>query len=69
MLSGSKRLAFPHNDFAQLDRMLAGLRLRYRRVLIVIEGVYSVDGDMPDLPAFIEVRPEDCLGCGHILRE
>eukprot|EP00667_Euglena_gracilis_P000082 EG_transcript_82 len=56
LLSGSKRLAFPHNDYEQLDRMLTSLRLKYRRVLIVIEGVYSVDGDIPDVPAFIKVK-------------
>ena len=55
LLSGSKRLAFPHNDFAALDQMLTGLRLQYNRALIIIEGIYSVDGDIPDLPAFIEV--------------
>ena len=26
------------------------------RVLIVIEGIYSQDGDIPDLPRFIEVK-------------
>eukprot|EP00669_Euglena_mutabilis_P000132 TRINITY_DN10172_c0_g1_i1.p3 TRINITY_DN10172_c0_g1~~TRINITY_DN10172_c0_g1_i1.p3 ORF type:complete len:242 (-),score=79.58 TRINITY_DN10172_c0_g1_i1:214-939(-) len=36
--------------------MLGNLRLRHRRVLVVIEGVYSVDGDIPNLPAFIEVK-------------
>jgi myxalamid-type polyketide synthase MxaB len=56
LLSGSKRLAFPHNDFAALDQMLTGLRLQYNRALIIIEGIYSVDGDIPDLPAFIEVK-------------
>ena len=25
-------------------------------MLIVIEGVYSMDGDIPDLPQFIEVK-------------
>ena len=31
-------------------------RHEYRRVLLVIEGVYSMDGDFPDLPRFIEVK-------------
>ena len=55
-LSGAKRRPFPHNDFAALDRMLNSLRPHYRRVLICIEGTYSMDGDIPDLPAFIEVK-------------
>jgi len=56
LLSGAKRLAFPHNDFATLDKMLTELRLQYNRALVIIEGIYSVDGDIPELPAFIEVK-------------
>lgn len=55
-LSGATRRPFPHNDPAALDELLTGIRHQYRRVLIVIEGVYSQDGDIPDLPAFIEVK-------------
>lgn len=57
-LSGATRRPFPHNDFAALDRMLTEIRGRFRRVLIVIEGVYSQDGDIPDLPAIIEVKKQ-----------
>ncbi|MCA3014343.1 MAG: aminotransferase class I/II-fold pyridoxal phosphate-dependent enzyme [Myxococcaceae bacterium] len=55
-LSGAKRRPFPHNDFAALDRMLTNLRPHYRRVLVCIEGTYSMDGDIPELPKFIEVK-------------
>lgn len=55
-LSGAKRRPFPHNDWEGLDRMLTSLRPHYRRVLICIEGTYSMDGDIPDLPKFIEVK-------------
>jgi 8-amino-7-oxononanoate synthase/acyl carrier protein len=56
MLSGARRRSFPHNDYRTLDEMLAELRRQYRRVLVAIEGVYSMDGDYPDLPKFIEVK-------------
>ncbi|HEY6119125.1 MAG TPA: aminotransferase class I/II-fold pyridoxal phosphate-dependent enzyme [Pyrinomonadaceae bacterium] len=56
LLSGARSLPFPHNDWEALDRLLSEHRSRYRRVLIVIEGVYSMDGDIPDLPRFIEVK-------------
>jgi 8-amino-7-oxononanoate synthase len=56
VLSGAKRRAFPHNDWQALDRLLADLRPRYRRVLVAIEGVYSMDGDIADLPRFLEVK-------------
>ena len=55
-LSGAVRRPFPHADWAALDTLLTELRPRFRRVLIVIEGVYSMDGDIPDLPRFIEVK-------------
>jgi 8-amino-7-oxononanoate synthase len=55
-LSGAKRRPFPHNDWEALDRALTQLRPHYRRVLICIEGTYSMDGDIPDLPKFIEVK-------------
>ncbi|HEY2892795.1 MAG TPA: aminotransferase class I/II-fold pyridoxal phosphate-dependent enzyme [Pirellulales bacterium] len=56
MLSGARRRAFPHNDWEALDKLLIELRPAYRRVAIAIEGVYSMDGDIADLPKFIEVK-------------
>jgi 8-amino-7-oxononanoate synthase len=60
-LSGAKRRPFPHNDFAALEKQLQQLRPHYRRVLIAVEGVYSMDGDSPDLPRFIELKKK--YGC------
>ena len=56
LFSGAHRLTFPHNDFAAADRLLAEVRAKYRRALIVIEGVYSADGDIPDLQAAVAVK-------------
>lgn len=56
LLSGASAIAFPHNDWRALDQLLTERRRRYRRVLIVIEGVYSMDGDVPNLPQFIQVK-------------
>ena len=55
-LSGATRRSFAHNDTVQLDQILADIRGQFERVLIVIEGHYSMDGDIPDLPAFIDVK-------------
>jgi 8-amino-7-oxononanoate synthase len=54
--SGARRLVFPHNDWAALDGMLGRVRSQHRRALVVIEGVYSADGDIPDLARFVEVK-------------
>jgi 8-amino-7-oxononanoate synthase len=54
-LSGARRIAFAHNDWRAAERELAAARRGARRALIVIEGHYSMDGDIPDLPRFIEM--------------
>jgi 8-amino-7-oxononanoate synthase len=56
ILSGATAIAFPHNDYDALESILGDRRHRYNRVLIVIEGVYSTDGDIPELPKFIELK-------------
>jgi 8-amino-7-oxononanoate synthase len=55
-LSGATRRAFTHNDWMAMDAVLSECRHRYRRVLIAIEGVYSMDGDFPELPRFVELK-------------
>jgi 8-amino-7-oxononanoate synthase len=53
ILSGARRRPFPHNDVAAAEAILSQVRGQYRRVLIVIEGIYSMDGDYADLPKFV----------------
>ena len=55
-LSGARRLPFAHNDWAALDRLLTEQRRQFERVLIVVEGIYSMDGDYPDLPRFLDIK-------------
>jgi 8-amino-7-oxononanoate synthase len=56
ILSGARRRPFPHNDWEAAGRLLEQYRHEYRRVLLAIEGVYSMDGDIPELPKFVEVK-------------
>ena len=55
-LSGAARRSFPHNDHRALDRILASSRAQYERVLVIVEGLYSMDGDSPDLAALVEIK-------------
>ena len=55
-LSGAARRGFPHNDHAALDNILNEIRGQFERVLIVIEGLYSMEGDVPDLPRYIDIK-------------
>jgi len=52
-LSGARRIAFAHNDVEAAERELASARRGARRALILIEGHYSMDGDVPDLARFV----------------
>lgn len=56
VLSGARRIAFPHENWEELDKILTEVRGDYERVLIAIEGVYSMDGDIANLPRFIEIK-------------
>ncbi len=55
MLSGARRLPFRHLDPEAADKVLADARSRHTHALLVIEGHYSMDGDAPDLAAFVAV--------------
>ena len=55
-LSGAVTKSFAHNNMESLQRLLVEMRGEYRNVLIVVEGFYSMDGDMPDLPRLVELK-------------
>jgi 8-amino-7-oxononanoate synthase len=62
LLSGARRIPFPHEDVSALEKLLEQHRNQYERVLITIEGVYSMDGDIADLPAFIALKKKyNCI--------
>jgi 8-amino-7-oxononanoate synthase len=55
VLSGARRVSFPHNDLDELDRLLGAMRGRAKRALVIVEGHYSMDGDIPDLVRLIPI--------------
>jgi 8-amino-7-oxononanoate synthase len=54
-MSGARRVSFAHNDLASAEKELRGARRGAQRALIVIEGHYSMDGDVPDLAGFVRL--------------
>lgn len=56
LLSGAARIAFNHNDMEGLDAKLAQARHSYEKVLIVAEGLYSMDGDLCPLDRLVEIK-------------
>lgn len=55
-ISGAARLPFPHNDYKALDAQLSESRHRYEKVMIVVEGLYSMDGDIAPLDKLIDIK-------------
>ena len=54
--SRATRRSFPHNDLDALERLLQSQRPSYTKALLVVEGLYSMDGDFPDLPRLLTLR-------------
>ena len=55
-LSGARRRPFAHNDMDALEDILATMRPEVRRVLIAVEGVSGMDGDLAPLDRLIELK-------------
>ena len=60
-LSRAVSKPFPHNDPEALENILKVHRSHFAKVLIVIEGAYSMDGDVADVPAFVALKKK--YGC------
>jgi len=71
-LSHATARPFRHNDFDDLEALLGKMRGRFEKVLIFIEGLYSMDGDTPELRQFIRIKKQykawlmvdECLSIG-----
>jgi 8-amino-7-oxononanoate synthase len=56
LLSRARFYRFRHNDLNHLEDLLKSHRSRYRRALIVVESLYSMDGDLAPVPELLELR-------------
>jgi 8-amino-7-oxononanoate synthase len=66
-LSRATTLPFRHNNFDDLEKVLKEHRGQHKNTLIVTEGLYSMDGDFPDLPRLIEIKKR--YGCWLMVDE
>lgn len=66
-LSDAESRPFPHNDTAALETILRSCRDKYAKVLIVAEGVYSMDGDIAPVPELVRIKKE--YGCFLMIDE
>ncbi len=56
VLSRAPFKRFRHNDINHLSDILAKEAGNYDRVLVIVESVYSMDGDRADIAALVEVK-------------
>lgn len=62
VLSGAARYSYAHNDCDSLEEMLKKNRANHKHAIIVTEGVFSMDGNIPDLPRIVELKKKyDCM--------
>ena len=54
-LSGAKIIRYAHCDPADLERLLIENRALYPRILVITDGVFSMDGDVAPLDKIYEV--------------
>ena len=61
-LSGAERYSYTHNDCDALESLLKAHREKHKRAVIVTEGLFSMDGNIPDLPRLIRLKKQyDCM--------
>ena len=54
-LSGAKILRYSHCDVSDLEKVLKENRLAYPKVMVITDGVFSMDGDVAPLDKIYEV--------------
>ena len=61
-LSKADKAVYKHADMADLERILIEKRAHYTNVLIITDGVFSMDGDLAKLPQIVELAEKyQCL--------
>jgi len=54
-LCGAKYFLFEHNNFEHCEKLMKKFRKKYKRAFLLMESVYSMDGDIGYLPAAYSV--------------
>lgn len=61
-LSRADKAVFKHSDMEDLEKILKEKRDQYNNVLIITDGVFSMDGDIAKLPEIVELAEKyECL--------
>ncbi|NLM07076.1 MAG: glycine C-acetyltransferase [Tissierellia bacterium] len=61
-LSRAKKTIYKHSDMDDLERVIKENRDKYRNILIITDGVFSMDGDIAKLPEIVDIAEKyECL--------
>ena len=66
-LSGASRRSFQHNDMGSLTELLEQNHGKYKNTLVVVEGLYSMGGDLAPLRDLVGLRSR--FGCWLMVDE
>ena len=58
LLSGARTIRFRHNDLAHLKQILQEKRSQFNSCLVVVESIYSMDGDRCPLIELVELKKD-----------
>jgi glycine C-acetyltransferase len=57
-LSRAEKRIYGHRDVSSLEKILATEAKKFRRILVVTDGVFSMDGDIAPLPEIVKLCDE-----------
>ncbi len=55
-ISSAEFKRFPHNDLSKLETIIRREASRYDRIVVVVESIYSMDGDEAPLKELVELK-------------
>lgn len=55
-LCNGRFIRFAHQNYGQLENLIEKYSSEYPRIIIVVESVYSMDGDIADLNKLVEIK-------------
>jgi glycine C-acetyltransferase len=57
-LTKADRAVFKHKDMGELEKVLIDADTKYNRILIITDGVFSMDGDIAPMDSIVELANE-----------
>ncbi len=57
-LTKAERSIYKHSDMGELEKVLKDVDTKARRILIITDGVFSMDGDVANMPDIVKLADE-----------